>query len=553
MSGNGSAILFSSLLRCCRSLEVLKSVHATMIKSNAHQDSFFVNQFVSQCSRIRQVGYALQVSAQMAEPNVFVYNAVFGGLVQEFASRECVELYVGMLRSNVLPDGYTFSYLVKACAQLSAVELGAAVHAQIEKLGFGRQILVRTVLMDFYSSIGWIGEARKLFDEMSDRDVVSWTAMIHSHSCVGDMISARRLFDEMPERSVVSWNTMIAGYGRSGDVETANSLFNEMPEKNLVSWTTMISCYSQNKRYKEAIECFERMKAAGVSPDEVTMTTAISACAHLGALNVGRELHLYSMSNKLNFSVHLGSALVDMYAKCGCLEKALITFYKLEEKNTFCWNCIIEGLAIHGYGSDAITMFRKMNEEGKARPNFVTFVSVLSACNHSGMIEEGRRLFSSMIKDYSICPVMEHYGCMVDLLSRGGHLEEALNLMSTMPMKPNAVMWLALLSGCRIHRNMELTEISAEKLLSLEPNNSSHYMLLINIYSEGKAWEKVERVREMMKEKEVQKRTPGCSWIDINGVVREFAAGHMFQLSSEMYFLLLRLDRQLKLVGFSPE
>lgn len=545
--------IIPSLLRKCRSLRYLESAHAALIKHGSDKDAFFVNQFVAACSRHHQMGYALQLFAQMTKPNIFVYNAVIGGLVRHSESGKGLELYLAMLRSDVPPNEYTFSFLVKACAQLPAVELGKAVHGQILKAGFGEQLLVQTVLLNFYSSSDEIVEARKLFEEMTERDVVSWTAMIHGHACVGDLLAARKLFDDMPERTVVSWNTMIAGYARARNVESAISLFNEMPEKNLVSWTTMISCYSQNKQYSEAIETFQVMKAAGVDPDEVTMAATLSACAHLGALDVGRELHLYAMLNGFDHNVHVGSALTDMYAKCGDLEKALVTFYKLEKKNIFCWNSIIEGLGIHGCGWDAINMFQKMTEEGKSKPNGVTFVSLLGACNHAALVEEARRLFLSMMKDYAICPEVEHYGCMVDLLARTGNLKEALDLIRNMPIEPNAAIWLALLSGCKIHRGLEITEIAAEKLLVLEPDNSAHYMLLVNIFADTEAWDKVETVRRMMKEKQVQKSAPGCSWIDIDGEVTKFAACDAIHHSLDVGQLLIGLDRQIKFVGCSPE
>ncbi|CAL9110445.1 unnamed protein product [Musa textilis] len=542
-----------SLLQECRSLEDLESVHATMLKRRALRDSFLMNQFVAACSRLHLIDYALRAFVQMPDPNVFVYNAVVGGLLRQSESTTALELYVGMLRSDVLPDGCTFSHIVKACARSSATELGQAVHGQIVKMGFGTHLLLQTALVDFYSSSEKINESSRLFDEMSERDVVSWTVMILGHARLGDLASARRVFDEMPDRSIVSWNTLIAGYGRSGDVESAVSLFDEMPEKSLVSWTTMISCYSQNKRYKEAIKTFDSMKAAGVGPDRVAMATVISACAHLGALDLGRELHLYVMLNGFDLGVHLGSALIDMYAKCGSAERALVIFYKLEEKNIFCWNSVIEGLAIHGCGRGAINMFHKMNAEGNTQPNGVTFVSVLSACNHAGLVEESRLMFSSMIKDYLIRPEKEHYGCMVDLLGRAGHLVEALNLIRSMPMAPNAAIWSALLSGCRIHRNMEVAEIAAEKLLVLEPEHSAHYMLLVNMHAEAKAWEKAGTVRGMLEEKGVQKRAPGCSWIEIDGVVQEFAACDMIHLSSKICSVLHELDGQLKLAGCSSQ
>ncbi|XP_008787391.2 pentatricopeptide repeat-containing protein At1g06143 [Phoenix dactylifera] len=543
-----------SKLKRCSAPRDLKSIHASMIKTNSHQQTFFMNQFLTTCCRLHEIDYAFLTFTDMAHPNVFVYNAMLGGLVGHSQPIRALRLYVDMSRSHLLPTGYTFSYLIKACMQVPALGLGEAVHGKIWRFGFSSQLLIQTGLVDFYSSLDKIEESKRVFDEMSERDVVSLTVMLLGYARVGDLDSARRLFEEMPQRSIVSWNTMIAGYARAGDVESAASLFNGMPNKDLVSWTTMISCYSRNKHFKEAVETFEGMKSARVSPDEVTMATVISACAHLGALQVGRELHQYALLNGFDHDVYMGSALIDMYAKCGSMERALVVFYKLAEKNLFCWNSVIEGLAVHGHGNEALDMFHRMKKAGRIVPNRVTFVSVLSACAHAGLVEEGRRMFSSMIRDYLISPEMEHYGCMVDLLGRAGLLQEALDLVRNMVVEPNAVIWGALLSGCKIYGNLEIAAAAVEKLMVLEPNNSAHHMLLVNMHAEANRWDEVAIVRGMMKGRGVQKRGPGCSWIEMDGVVHEFAASDKFHPSSnKVCLLLVGLDGQLKLAGYSPE
>ncbi|XP_072967122.1 pentatricopeptide repeat-containing protein At1g06143 [Typha angustifolia] len=540
-------------LQQCNKFQELTSIHATMIKTISNQDSFFMNQFITACSRLHQTNYAFLMFAQMAEPNAFVYNAVLGGLVQHLESSKAIRLYIDMLKSSVSPTSFTFSYLIKACSQVSALGLGEAIHGQIRKTGFGSQLVVQTGLVDFYSTLDKIMDARRVFDEMLERDVVAWTVMLFTHARVGDMDSARTVFDYMPQRSTVSWNTIIAGYARLGDVEMAACLFDTMPNKDLVSWTTMITCYSQNKRYKEAIEAFKRMTEVGVSPDEVTMTTTISACAHLGALEVGRELHLFATLNGFTLDVYIGSALVDMYAKCGSIEKALLVFYKLVEKNLFCWNSIIEGLAAHGRAKEALDMFYKMKMVGEIKPNGVSFLSVLSACTHGGLVEEGRHIFSSMIDDYLISPAVEHYGCMVDLLARAGLLKEALCLIQCMKIEPNCVIWAALLSGCKTCGNLEIAEVAMRELLVLDPSNTAHYMLLVNMYAETRRWAEVEEVRRAMKGRGVEKRGPGCSWVEIDRVVHEFAACDFSHPSSDdIVVLLVELDGQLRLAGYLP-
>ncbi|OVA13928.1 Pentatricopeptide repeat [Macleaya cordata] len=388
---------------------------------------------------------------------------------------------------------------------------------------------------------------------MPERDVFVWTTMVSVYVRNGDLMSARKLFDEMPERNIASWNTLMSGYAKLGKVESAAKLFDQMPTRDLISWTTMISCYSQNKQFREAIEVFEEMKNEGFSPDEVTMATVISACAHMGALELGREIHLYVMRNGFNLDVYIGSALIDMYSKCGNLERSLVIFFKLQEKNLFCWNSIIEGLAVHGYGEAALEMFRRMESE-KIKPNGVTFISVLSACTHSGLIEEARKIFLSMTRDYSISPGIEHYGCMVDLLGKAGLLEDALELVRSMKIEPNSVIWGAILGGCKLRGNIEIARVAVEKLMILEPDNSGYYALLINIYAEENQWSQVAKIRAMMKERRVQKKCPGSSWIEMDGKVEEFVASDKSHpLSSEICEVLAELDGQLRLANFVPE
>ncbi|KAK9160347.1 hypothetical protein Syun_006688 [Stephania yunnanensis] len=441
------------------------------------------------------------------QPNVFVYNAMIRGHVLWSSEIKALELYMEMLRVGVSVTTYTYSSLIKACTIGSARGFGEGVHCQISKS------LVR----------------------------------------VGDVFGARALFDEMPVRNIASWNSMLAGYARLGDVVSASALFDEMPERDSITWTSMITCYSQNKQFREAIEVFEDMRIAGVSCDAVTMASVISACAHIGALEIGRDMHVYAMRNGFKLDVFIGSALVDMYAKCGSIENSLVVFFKLKEKNLFCWNAIIEGLGMHGYGERALEMFKMMEVE-RVKPNGVTFVGVLTACTHAGLVEEGRRCFTSMIHHYSIAPGIEHYGCMVDLLGRAGMLEEALELIESMVVEPNAIIWGALLSGCKIHRNLEIAELALKKLMNSEPGNSGYYALLINTYAEANQWGEVARVRATMKEHGVEKKCPGSSLVEIAGMVHEFAASdNCHPMHSEIRTLLIVLNEKLKLAKGSTE
>lgn len=405
----------------------------------------------------------------------------------------------------------------------------------------------------FYSSFGGINEARKVFDEMPERDDFTWTTMVAAYVRVFDMDSANALANRMLETNGATWNCLIDGYMKLGDVEVAESLFDQMGVKDIITWTSMIKGYSCNKRYREAISVFYKMREEGVVPDEVTMSTVISACAHLGVLDIGKEVHMYTVVKGFVLDVYIGSALVDMYSKCGSLNRALLVFFNLPKKNLFCWNSIIEGLAAHGYAREALRMLGKMEMES-VKPNAVTFVSVLTACTHAGLVEEGQKVYRSMSDEYSIVSNIEHYGCMVALFSKAGLIQEALELIGSMELEPNAVIWGALLDGCRLHKNLEIAEIAFKKLMVLEPRNSGYYSLLVSMYAGENRWRDVAEVRGRMRELGIEKICPGTSWIELDKRVHMFAAADKsHSASDEVYLLLDEIYEQIGLAGYVQE
>ncbi|XP_030441197.2 pentatricopeptide repeat-containing protein At1g06143-like [Syzygium oleosum] len=541
-------------LKRCASGSELESIYASMIKKSADQDCFLMNQFISAASSAtRHPALAVSAFDRVENPNAFVYNAMIRCLARGCSPVPALECYKSMLRDDVRATSFALSSLVKACGAAQGSGLGESVHGHAWRNGFGSHVFVQTALIDLYAGFGNIIESRKVFDEMPERDAFAWTTMVSAHARSSDMSAARALFEEMPERNVAAWNAMIDGYARLGDVELAESLFEQMTVRDIISWTTMITCYSQNGRFREALTTFREMTAHGITPDEVSIAAVISACAHLSALDAGKEIHHYAMQNRFCVDVYIGSALVDMYAKCGSLDSSLVVFYKLREKNLFCWNSVIEGLAMHGYAENALKMFEMMERE-KIKPNGVTFVSVLSACTHAGLVDEGRRWFCSMTDDYNITPGVEQYGCMVDLLSKAGLLEDALKLIQNMKVEPNSVIWGALLGGCKLHRNLEIAQVAANALKVLEPENSGYSALLVNMYAEVSRWGEVAKIRASMKEQRVEKECPGASSIEMEGEIHQFAASDKDHPdASEIYLLLDELDGQLKLSGSREE
>ncbi|XP_021769141.1 pentatricopeptide repeat-containing protein At1g06143 [Chenopodium quinoa] len=535
-----------SHLKNCSNFPDLQSLQASMIKSDNIKDCYVMTQFISVCSSLNQIDYANLAVTQMKSPNVFVYNSLIRGVIDWGRPIQALKLYLKMLRTSIYPTSYTLSPLIKACGQAFDLKTGECVHCHAWKLGFDAHVFVLTALVDFYGKLGRLVEARKVFDEMPERDTFAWSTIVSVHARGGDMASARNLFDGMPQRNATAWNTMIDGYARLGDVEAAELLFDQMSEKDLVSWTTMIACYTQNKEYKKALAAYDEMLKNGICPDKRTLATVVSCCAHLGALDLGRKIHFYIVREGFLLDVYIGSALVDMYAKCGKLERSLVIFFNLREKNLYCWNSIIEGLAAHGYGKLAIAMFDKMLEE-IVKPNGVTFISVLSACTHAGLVEEGREIFQSMINDFQICPELKHYGCMVDLLCKAKLLEDALELIKSMKIEPNSVIWGALLSGSKLCQNLEIAELAVSKLMELEPDNCGYYSLLLSMYAEASRWSEVKKIRAIMREQGIEKSFPGSSWIELENELHQFvAADKSHPASNEICILLDELYRQLK-------
>lgn len=343
---------------------------------------------------------------------------------------------------------------------VSAFEEGLQVHSQVLRSGFSSCPFVETALVNFYAKCEQIGLAQKMFDEISD--------------------------------------------------------------KNLIAWSTMISGYSKSGMAKEALGLFRDMQMRGVFPDEVTLLSVISACSVSGALDIGRWVHTFVEKQSMKCDLELSTAFVNMYAKCGCIERAKEVFDEMLVRDTKAWSTMIVGLAIHGLVEDALETFRRM-EEAKVTPNHVTFLGVLSACAHSGLVSEGRRFWSNMLES-KIEPSIEHYGCMVDLLCRAGRVEEAHAFAETMPISPNPVIWRTLLSSCRRTRMLEKGHIIAQHLLELEPNNGDNYILLSNFYASGLQWEKMMVTRKKMKERGINV-IPGCSSIEVDGFVHEFVTG----------------------------
>ncbi|KAK3121097.1 hypothetical protein QOZ80_8BG0645970 [Eleusine coracana subsp. coracana] len=360
---------------------------------------------------------------------------------------------------------------------------------------------------------GHLDEAVELFDRMPERNAASWNALLCGFIAQGQLSRARELFERMPVRNNVSWITVISGCAKAGEVHAASKLFERMENKDLYSWNAMIACYAQNGCAREAVVAFNRMLKphVWVLPNEKTFSSVISACSQLGDLRFGLWVESFAGCVGVELDDHLRTALVDLYTKSGRMDKAFDLFRGLKRRDVVSYSAMIVGCGMHGKLREALDLFKEMSD-AKINPNAITFVGLLSAYNHAGLMEEARTCFTSMSNNYRISPSVEHYTIMVDLLGRSGKLDEAFQLIMQMPMRPHASVWGALLLACRLHNNVELGEFVAYKCFELEPEDGGYYILLGNIYAQAEKWDKVKRLRKIMAERGLNK-TPGSSWV----------------------------------------
>ncbi|XP_027342167.1 pentatricopeptide repeat-containing protein At3g62890-like [Abrus precatorius] len=466
------------------------------------------------------VAKARRVFDGIERKDMVSWSALVSCYEQNEMCGEALVLFVDMVASGVMVDEVVVVSAVSACSQLLSVWMGMSVHGLAAKIGIEGYVSLKNALIHLYTSCGRILDAEKLFDDGV-------------------------LLDQ------ISWNSMISGYLRCGLVENAKTLFYSMPEKDVVSWSAMISGYAQHERFSQALALFQEMQVHGIRPDETVLVSVISACTRLAALDLGKWIHAYISKNKLQVNVILGTTLIDMYMKCGCVENALEVFNAMEEKGVSTWNALILGLAMNGSVKQSLDMFADMKNT-RTVPNEITFMGVLGACRHMGLVDEGRHYFSSMIHQHKIEPNIKHYGCMVDLLGRAGLLKEAEELIESMPMAPDVATWGALLGACRKHHDNEMGERVGRKLIQLQPDHDGFHVLLSNIYASRGNWGNVLEIRGIMAQHGVVK-TPGCSMIEANGIVHEFLAGDKTHPQiNDIENMLDVVAAKLKIEGYVP-
>ncbi|XP_057827674.2 pentatricopeptide repeat-containing protein At4g21065 [Cryptomeria japonica] len=586
-------VSFTSVLRVCASLEVLeigKQIQASIVKSGFGFDVFVGNALITVYSKCCSVEGARGIFDKMPQRDGVTWNAMIAGYVQEGWDREALQLFEQMQQSGSKPDYITFASIQTACANLEELEYGKQNHAHIIKTGSEIDVSVCNTLVSMYAKCRNMEGACKVFDNMPTRNVVSWTSMITvcaqdgQSEHVTQLFKQMRMSDIMPNQvtyvsllsaysssellqsgkqvhclvlktgyalNVNVANSLVTMYSKCGSIEGARHMFEKMPEREVVSWNAMIAGYAQDGKCEEALEVFCLMQRADMKPNSFTFGSILSACASLVNLEKGKWIHTFILKIGFESDVFVGSALVDMYAKCGSIDDAYDVFNKMSERNLVSWTVMIAGYAQHGYVEEVLKLFSQMQRVGM-KPDHIIFLGVLSSCSRAGLVNEGRHYFNSMSQEYGVTPRLEHYACIVDLLGRAGLLEEAEDFIKKMPLEPNISVWQSLLGACRIHGNMELGKYAAECLLKLEPNDSATYILLSNIYAAANRWEDAARVRKMMRDRGVKKEA-GRSWIDINNTVHEFVADDSSHPEAEeIYSMLKRLSRQMKDAGYVP-
>ncbi|OMO93484.1 hypothetical protein COLO4_16917 [Corchorus olitorius] len=482
-----------SLLKRCKNIEEFKQAHAQIVKWGFFWNSFCASNLVVTCalSDWGSMDYACSIFQQIDEPGTFEFNTMIRAHVKSMNFEEALYFYFEMVERGIEPDNFTYPTLFKACAWLRAQEEGMQIHGHAFKFGFGSDLYVQ--------------------------------------------------------------NSLINMYGKCGNIEHSCAVFEQMDEKSVASWSAIIAAHASLGRWSECLMTFGKMSSEGHwRPEESTLVTVLSACTHLGALDLGKSTHGSLLRNISELNVIVQTSLIDMYVKCGCLEKGLSLFRKMAKRNQMSYSVIISGLAMHGNGEEALRIFSEMLEEG-LDPDDVVYVGVLSACSHAGLVDEGFQCFDRMKSEHGIKPTVLHYGCMVDLMGKAGMIKEALEFIKSMPIKPNDVVWRSLLSACRVHCNLEFGEIAAKHLFQMNSQNPGDYLMLSNMYARAQRWPEMAKIRVEMARKGLH-QAAGHSLVEVGRRIYKFVSqGTSHPGCESVYEMIHQMEWQLKFEGYSPD
>ncbi|KAJ7977334.1 Pentatricopeptide repeat-containing protein [Quillaja saponaria] len=554
---------FVAALQACENSSCRKlgmEIHAVILKYNHHLDVYVANALIAMYARCGKMEKAASILKNMDYKDCISWNTVLSGFVQNDLCNDALKYFQDMWNSGRKPDQVSMLNIIAASGRLGNLFNGMEAHAYAIKNGLASDLLIGNALTDMYSKCCYVEYMGRTFEKMPDKDFISWTTIIAGYAQNECHVTALKLFQEAQTEGVqvdtmmigsilmacsglkcktfikeihgyvirrglsyiVLQNSIIDVYGECGNIDYARHMFHSIESKDIVSWTSMMSSYVHNGLANEALELFQFLKETNIEPDSIAMASLLSAAASLSALNKGKEIHGFLIRMGFLLEGSTASSLVDLYARCGTLENSSRIFTCTKKKDLVLWTRMINAYGMHGRGKVAIDLFYKMRVENVV-PDRITFLALLYACSHSGLITEGKNFMEIMKYEYRLEPWPEHYACLVDLLGRANCLEEAYHYVKSMQTEPTAEVWCALLGACRIHSNKELGEIAAEKLLQLDPNNPGNFVLVSNVYAENERWNDVEEVRMRMKGVGL-KKNPGCSWIVVGNKVHAFMA-----------------------------
>ncbi|GER53119.1 pentatricopeptide repeat protein [Striga asiatica] len=548
-----------SLLNNCRTLKSLHQFQARATKTGLETNPLVAGKLLLHCAVNLSGGldHARLLLRRVPNPDPFMYNAVIRGFSDSDSPRDSISTFSLMLRAlDTPPDSFSLAFALKSAANMRCFRTGAQLHGQALARGLGSHLFVGTTLISVYAECGCPESARKVFDEIPEPNTVTWNALVTSFFRCRDIEYAERVFDQMPEKNLTSYNLMLAGYMRLGEVNRARKLFDKMPVRDDVSWNTMIVGLGQHGFFDEAFGFFRKFHVMGMKPNEVSLTGVLSACSHSGALEFAKILHGFIEKVGLFSITPVNNALIDTYSKSGRVDMARSVFNSMPgNKSVVSWTSMLVGLAMQGHGEEALGLFHEMEKSGTG-PDKISFVALLYACSHAGLVEAGREVFDKMTRVYNIEPEIEHYGCMVDLYGRAGRLIEAYNFITQMPIPANDIIWRTLLGACGFYGNLNLATRVKERLFELDPNNSGDHVLLSNIYAVKGKWDDVANVRRSMTDLNLSK-IPGWSMIEVDKAMYTFMAGGKRDDDDVMHEAYRKLDEIMSRIrvegGYVPE
>ncbi|KAG8645346.1 pentatricopeptide repeat-containing protein At4g33990 [Manihot esculenta] len=582
---------FPPVVKACQNLLDGEKIHCIILKLGFEWDVFVAASLIHMYSRFRLVHAARKLFDVMPSRDRGSWNAMISGYCQNGNFAKALDVADEMRLEGLPMDAFTVASILPVCAQMDDIVSGKLIHLLVIKHGLEFKLFVSNALINMYAKFGSLSQAQKIFDQMMTRDIVSWNSIIAAYEQNDDAIMARSYFDKMQQvgiqpdlltlvslASIVAqlndhlnsravhgfisrkcWfedtvigNAVVDMYAKLGMTDFARMVFERLPARDVISWNTLITGYTQNGLASEAVEVYHVMKECkDIIPTQGTWVSILPAYSHLGALQQGMKIHGQVIKNSQFLDVFVGTCLIDMYGKCGKLDDAMSLFHDVPRKNSVPWNAMISCLGVHGDGEKALKLYRDMIAEG-VKPDPVTFVSLLSACSHSGLVSDGQQCFQVM-QEYGIKPTLKHYGCMVDLFGRAGDLEMAYTFIKNMPIQPDASMWGALLGACRIHGHTELGKYASARLFEVDSENVGYYVLLSNIYATVGKWEGADKVRSLARDRGLRK-TPGWSSIEMNNKVDVFYTGVKTHPKYEEIFRELRdLNAKMKTLGYVPD